>query len=172
MRAPYIVFSLCLLLCSWAQGADETAPSPAASDPNAASRAPVATTSESAAPPEVAPAASDEASSTQVGEAVAKDPHVTETGTANPAAPGSFEEKPKIGEMTKEEQKAMDVEMRRRGYTTKTIDGEKRYCKATTVLGSRFNSKTICFTADQIKSQQDAVQKVREKQGQRETWGQ
>jgi hypothetical protein len=87
-------------------------------------------------------------------------------------APTSAEETAKIGQMTKEEQAAMDVEMRRRGYETKTIDGEKRYCKASSTLGSRFNSKTLCWTADQIKSQQDAIQKVREKQGQRETWGQ
>ena len=170
MRAAFLALPLFVLLASSAQGADETVPSPAASDPNVVSSTPAATTPEPAEAETAAPATTDHANAT----AAAERPAAARTETSGQAvpAPTSAEETAKIGEMTKEEQAAMDVEMRRRGYETKTIDGEKRYCKASSTLGSRFNSKTLCWTADQIKSQQDAIQKVREKQGQRETWGQ
>ena len=170
MRAAFLALPLFVLLASSAQGADETVPSPAASDPNVVSSMPAATTPEPAEAETAAPATADHANAT----AAAERPAAARTETTDQAAPAptSPEETAKIGEMTKEDQAAMDVEMRRRGYDTKTIDGEKRYCKASSTLGSRFNSKTLCWTAAQIKSQKEAIQKVREKQGQRETWGQ
>lgn len=65
----------------------------------------------------------------------------------------------------------MDAQMKRLGFKVTTMNGEKRYCKAGSVLGSRLNQKTICWTPEQVKSHEDNVQIVRQKQGQMESFG-
>ena len=64
----------------------------------------------------------------------------------------------------------LDTQMTRLGYTPKVINGEKRYCKETAVLGSRLNKKTICWSTEQLRNHQESVDEVREKAGQRQTY--
>ena len=71
----------------------------------------------------------------------------------------------------KDEEAAMDEQMKKQGYKVTMMDGQKRYCKNATVMGSRLNTKNLCWTPDQVKSHQSNVDYFREKQGQKETFG-
>lgn len=69
-----------------------------------------------------------------------------------------------------ERQKLEDEALRKEGYKVTEVKGEKRYCKKETILGSRLNSRTVCWTADQIKANKEDADILREKQGQRQTF--
>jgi hypothetical protein len=158
--ASLSVFAL-MLLTSITQAADEVAPATAATPDQDAVTSTAPTTPESAStaqpttPAEAASAASSatpaEAASSAVPEQAAKAADVPE-------------KEPRTDEA------AMDTQMKRLGFTPQVMNGEKRYCKATSVLGSRLNKKTVCWTTEQVRNHQESVQEVREKQGQRETF--
>lgn len=59
------------------------------------------------------------------------------------------------------------------GYHVIEKNGEKFYCTDTPALGTRIKSRTTCMTREQFeRSRQEAQDKMREKQGQRQTWEQ
>jgi len=68
-------------------------------------------------------------------------------------------------------EKAEDAAMIKEGYKIKVVDGEKRYCKKDSVLGSRLNTRTICWSAEQIKDNRADADILRDKQNQRRTGG-
>jgi hypothetical protein len=68
-------------------------------------------------------------------------------------------------------EKAEDEALVKEGYRIKVVDGEKRYCKKDSVLGSRLNTRTICWTAEQIKANREDADVLREKQNQHRTLG-
>lgn len=75
-------------------------------------------------------------------------------------------------EQEEEEQKAFDERMKRQGYKLTTLSGQTVYCKGDQhQMGTRLGRKTMCWTADQIKSREQDVQTVREKQGVKESYG-
>ena len=90
---------------------------------------------------------------------------------AEPASAGAVPNAPEVSEKpARADDVPLDTKMRRLGFTPKVINGETRYCKETAVLGSRLNKKTVCWTTEQIRNHQESVDKVREKQGQRQTY--
>lgn len=96
-----------------------------------------------------------------------------ESGAASASAVNSAETSAAASAATvKDEAAAMDEQMKRLGYKVTTMNGQRRYCKADSVSGSRLNQKQLCWTADQIKSHQSNVDYLREKQGQQKTFGQ
>jgi hypothetical protein len=68
-------------------------------------------------------------------------------------------------------EKAEDEALVREGYKIKVVDGEKRYCKKDSVLGSRLNTRTICWSAEQIRANKEDADILRDKQNQRRTMG-
>ena len=59
------------------------------------------------------------------------------------------------------------------GYHVIDRDGQKFYCTDTPALGTRIKSRVTCMSADQFaRAQQEAKDKMREKQGQRLIQGQ
>jgi hypothetical protein len=162
MRLALTVSVAALLSCSIVQADDETtaaAPAAAAS-PAAESNAP-APAAEATPATSAVPAAQPQAS-----ESARQAEAETAPAAAESAAP------PMTKEQKEEEQKAFDERMKRQGYKLTTLSGQTVYCKGDQhQMGTRLGRKTMCWTADQIKSREDDVQTVREKQGQKETMG-
>ena len=150
---------------------DQPEPAVSSTPPTAPADAPV-----SPAPAEAAtPAAPQTAAQPAVpaSNAIPAQPAATpEAGAAPASAVHSAETSAAASAATvKDEAAAMDEQMKRLGYKVTTMNGQRRYCKADSVSGSRLNQKQLCWTADQIKSHQSNVDYMREKQGQRKTWG-
>jgi hypothetical protein len=59
------------------------------------------------------------------------------------------------------------------GYMVVIRNGQRFYCSDKPVLGSRLKSRQTCLTEEQYEmARQDAKDKMREKQGQENTWSQ
>jgi hypothetical protein len=57
------------------------------------------------------------------------------------------------------------------GYHVIEKNGQKFYCTDTPAMGTRIKSRTSCMSQEQFeRSRQEAQDKMREKQGQRQTW--
>lgn len=164
--------ALAVLLLTAAYADDEVTPpaAPSAEQEAAAS----ATPTERAEP--VSEAAREEHSETASvavsSESAEKTPEVAASEKpAEPASEGAAPNAPDTSEKpARADDVPLDTQMTRLGYTPKTINGEKRYCKETAVLGSRLNKKTVCWTTEQLRNHQESVDEVREKQGQRQTY--
>ncbi len=161
MRAAIGLLLAGLLFGSPARAADEPLPSGSPATP-----APAATAEPPAPPPKIESA---------VPSAVAT-PTPSAPAAAAPTESAASTEDKKTSETTtargaKEEADAMDAVMKRLGYKVTMMDGDKRYCKSGSVLGSRLNQRTLCWTPDQIRSHQSNIDYLRELEGQRKTWG-
>ncbi|HZF25150.1 MAG TPA: hypothetical protein VEZ88_02725 [Steroidobacteraceae bacterium] len=166
MRLALTVFLVALQLSSMVQAADETTTAPAAAASTAAtaaeSSAPVPATEATPATPEI-PAAQPQASEAAQHADTANAPAAKATAATAAAAPAMTQE---------QEQAAFDERMKRQGYKLTTLSGQTVYCKGgQQQMGTRLGRKTMCWTGDQIRSHEDSVQTVREKQGQKETMG-
>jgi hypothetical protein len=78
---------------------------------------------------------------------------------------------PESADQRSAREKAEDESLVKEGYKIKVVDGEKRYCKKDTVLGSRLNRRTICWTAEQIRANKEDADILRDRQNQRRTDG-
>ena len=163
--------ALAVLLLTAAYADDEVTPpaAPSAEQEAAAS----ATPTERAEPVSEAAREHSETASAAVSiESAEKTPEVAASEKpAEPASEGAAPNAPDTSEQpARADDVPLDTQMTRLGYTPKTINGEKRYCKETAVLGSRLNKKTVCWTTEQLRNHQESVDEVREKQGQRQTY--
>lgn len=163
---------LAILLLTAAHADDEVTPpaAPSAEQEAAASAAPTERAepvSEAARDeqPQSAPEAASRGSPEKAPEAAAGEQ------PAEPASAGAAPNAPETSEKSaRADDVPLDTQTTRLGYTPKVINGEKRYCKETAVLGSRLNKKTICWSTEQLRNHQESVDEVREKAGQRQTY--
>jgi len=160
MRLALTASLVALLFASIVQADDETTTSATAS----------------AAPATEASASTPAADATPATSAAPAQPQASEPAQQADAASAPADKAAAPAEMTKEEkeaeQKAFDDRMRRQGFKQTTLSGQTVYCKSDqNQMGTRLGRKTMCWTADQVRSHEDSVQTVREKQGQRETMG-
>lgn len=157
------------LLCSMAFADEQPAPSVPAAPAAAPAPADAAVAAESAAAATQATAAQPAAAASEA--AGAHPAAAPEAGDKPASATTSAEDAAAAAAAAKDEAAAMDEQMKRLGYKVTMMDGEKRYCKTATVMGSRLNTRNLCWTPDQVRSHQSNVDYMREKQGQQKTFG-